>query len=282
MDVLLYTAKDTVDVVCGDDIIIDFTLEYVGPLPPTNIGDANVTIQLGNVGTIKYNAFLEDISSATTDLSENMVAHWHFDEGSGGTATDATSNSNDGVLLGSPAWSRGKSSSSVSFDGTDDGISVANHSSINIDQGTVSLWFNTDGCMEDGTYANWCGIFTKHDAYGIYLRYSSNQLVLFDWVKNKNSGEGMVETGVSITSNTWYHLVFVFDSGVSNSSKVYLDGKLIFTTTYTTLNQDSDLLIGAGAILETPVQRFTGEIDEIRLYDVPKDADFVNALYEEF
>ena len=44
------------------------------------------------------------MSTAPTGNESGLVGYWNFNEGTGNTASDATSNSNDGTIYGDPVW----------------------------------------------------------------------------------------------------------------------------------------------------------------------------------
>src|SRR3989344_6172261 len=70
-----------------------------------------------------------------------LVGHWKFDEGLGTTANDASGSANTGTLTNGPVWTAGKIGGAVSFDGTNDLVSVTAASSINdLPALTFSLW----------------------------------------------------------------------------------------------------------------------------------------------
>ncbi len=87
--------------------------------------------------------------SLVDPLAAGLVGHWTFDEGSGTTASDASGNSNDGVLVDNPTWSPDTpgafSSHSLAFDG-DDYISVDHHSSLDLatNDFTTAAWIKAD------------------------------------------------------------------------------------------------------------------------------------------
>jgi len=60
----------------------------------------------------------------------NMEGHWKFDETSGTTADDASSNNRDGTLSSSPAWSTGLINNALHFDGTDDYVEISGYKGI--------------------------------------------------------------------------------------------------------------------------------------------------------
>lgn len=111
--------------------------------PPLNVGSGWTLIGLLGGGVYPFSGIIDEVrvwnvARTQQQIRENMhlrlngnetglQGYWRFDEGSGSTAYDATSNANDGTLMNGPAWvsstapfGMGTSASLFSFtDGTD-------------------------------------------------------------------------------------------------------------------------------------------------------------------
>ena len=101
-----------------DDFVM--STNYVGPTgtpPPPYCGDGSC-----NGG--------ETCSSCPQDCgtcsSQNPIAWWKFDEGSGTSAQDSSGNGHTGTLFNGPAWVTGKYNSALSLDGVDDYVDCGN------------------------------------------------------------------------------------------------------------------------------------------------------------
>ena len=64
------------------------------------------------------------VLSVASNVSANLVAHWKFDDGSGGTARDSSGNGYDGTLFGDPQWITGHSGGGLDFDGSGDYVDL--------------------------------------------------------------------------------------------------------------------------------------------------------------
>ena len=95
----------------------------------------SVTVSAGEVKTQDF---------YLTPLSEtDLVACWHFDENTGTTVYDSSSNNNDGTIYGA-TWTTGISGSALSFDGTDDYVEVTDDPSLNpVNMITIEAWVKT-------------------------------------------------------------------------------------------------------------------------------------------
>ncbi|MEW6027447.1 MAG: fibronectin type III domain-containing protein, partial [Planctomycetota bacterium] len=87
----------------------------------------------------------------------NLLAHWKFDEGTGGIANDVSGNNNHGTLYGGPTWSAG----ALSFDGVDDYVDCGNINAANPGLSgslTASAWVKTSDVSGDIlTKYGWAG-----------------------------------------------------------------------------------------------------------------------------
>ena len=121
------------------------------------------------------------------------------------------------------------------FDGSNDYINFGNSSAVQQSLGTLSAWAKASS--PGGGYR---GIIAKQGAYGLF--YTDSVLVAYDW-----AADAPRSTGVNIADNTWKNVVLTYQSGVSNGTRIYINGVLVLTTTITVLNQINNLFGGAEA-----------------------------------
>ena len=121
------------------------------------------------------------------------------------------------------------------FDGSNDYINFGNSSAVQQSSGTLSAWAKASS--PGGGYR---GIIAKQGAYGLF--YTDSVLVAYDW-----AADAPRSTGVNIADNTWKNVVLTYQSGVSNGTRIYINGVSVLTTTITVLNQTGNLFGGAEA-----------------------------------
>ena len=121
------------------------------------------------------------------------------------------------------------------FDGSNDYINFGNSSAVQQSSGTLSAWAKASS--PGGGYR---GIIAKQGAYGLF--YTDSVLVAYDW-----AADAPRSTGVNIADNTWKNLVLTYQSGVSNGTRIYINGVLVLTTTITIQSQVANLFGGAEA-----------------------------------
>ena len=121
------------------------------------------------------------------------------------------------------------------FDGSNDYINFGNSSAVQQSSGTLSAWAKASS--PGGGYR---GIIAKQGAFGLF--YTESVLVAYDW-----AADAPRSTGVNIADNTWKNVVLTYQSGVSNGTRIYINGVSVLTTTITVLNQTGNLFGGAEA-----------------------------------
>jgi hypothetical protein len=132
----------------------------------------------------------------------------------------------------------------------------------NYTTGTIECWIRTNT-----TNAAAQGILVKPNAYGLLL--NNYKLNVYNWSSNS-----YINTNIALNDNIWHHIAFVFQSGVTNGSTIYIDGLPAATTTYTVSNQTGILHIGSSE----GWQYFTGYIHEVRIWNTARTAAEI-ALY---
>ena len=121
------------------------------------------------------------------------------------------------------------------FDGSNDYINFGNSSTLQQSTGSLSAW--TKASSPGSGYR---GIIAKQGAYGLF--YTDSVLVAYDWAADTPRS-----TEINIADNTWKNVVLTYQSGVSNGTRIYINGVSVLTTTITILNQINNLFGGAEA-----------------------------------
>jgi hypothetical protein len=121
------------------------------------------------------------------------------------------------------------------FDGSNDYISFGNSSAVQQSTGTLSAW-----AKASSPGSGYRGIIAKQGAYGLF--YTDSVLVAYDW-----AADAPRSTGINIADNTWKNVVLTYQSGVSNGTRIYINGVSVLTTTITIQSQVANLFGGAEA-----------------------------------
>jgi len=86
----------------------------------------------------------------------------------------------------------------------------------------------------------------------------------------------------SLSVNQWYHIAYVYDG---STGKLYINGVLKDSASYTLSTTDSKVLIGIGRAICDPGEcgwnnYFNGTIDELRIYDRALSSQEIQTQYQ--
>ena len=156
------------------------------------------------------------------------------------------------------AATSGKYGNGGSFNGTSDYIEMADTPSLSPGGAfTFSTWiYQTAACTSD------CIIFNKESEYEWRILNGSVDYA----IANTSPGWNWISTGITISQNTWTHLILTYDSN-TQEIKAYKNGDLVYTRTSSTgtigdVGQTLRL-----AARKRPGSFFGGKLDETRIYN---------------
>lgn len=210
------------------------------------------------------------------DVTDGLVGHWKFDEVETTTSTatyDATGNNNNGTLTNGPtrATSTCKIANCLDFDGVNNYVNVPEATST-IDVTnilTFAAW------VYPTSSSSYKPILAKiPPAYGSGYEFANSS---GNFRTTLRTGSGNCDfTNGALTLNTWQHVVSTYD-GTTTSH--YLNGTLASSSaacTYGATANNNDLYIGGRS---SDTSRFTGKIDDVRIYNRAFSSDEVRQLY---
>jgi Concanavalin A-like lectin/glucanases superfamily len=153
----------------------------------------------------------------------------------------------------------------LNFDGVDDYIRTTNDVELQLTTGTVEAWVKAIAGSSD-----YHGIVVKQIAYGLLMR--DGKLVTYDWTTSSERNSNTL-----IADGSWHHVAMSFESGVASGTKLYVDGVLKLTTTFTvSAPAGHEITIGTGTT-NANGQFFPGSIDEVRVWNVVRtEMDIAN------
>ena len=144
----------------------------------------------------------------------------------------------------------------------------------NLGSFSLEYWVKPSNRVADpGTFGNRIGIVGQNDAieYG-FINPNTIQI----WTP----GGGSLDTTYSFPDNTWHHVATIADG---RSIKNYFDGKFINQVTQTSANYGSstyNVHVGGGGAFDATGNHFTGEIDEVAIFQKAIPADRIAAHYK--
>ena len=212
------------------------------------------------------------------DITTGLVAHWTFDQGSGGTITDESGNGNDGTWL-----------DGVNDDVNEETVSGALGQGVRLTANTymtaasafptgasapysVSLWINPYGLGSAGQSKIWsAGPASPTCQNGPKLRK------IFDGgdyrFETDNQCSGSPQTAGFVYDNNWYHVVVTYNG---SNIYIYINGALNNTAASNYSGTDpsaANFLLGG-----TGGETILADIDDVRIYNRALTAEDIAKL----
>jgi hypothetical protein len=252
--------------------------------------EANAEAYDGKMDQTRY--WNRELTSAQIAWDYNRgapTAWWKFDECQGTVANDSSGNSNTGTITlgGSPSigncstssttWANGatgKLNGSLSFDGTDDYVSVNDSTTTRqASSFSISAWayFNSansgDYIIEKGTAGTANYYIYWWPGQGLDCGFHGGG----NWIESDYSW--------TPTTSTWYHITCVFDD-TADTIKTYVNNALVKTSTSITAAPDTganNTYIGRSIVNND--YSMDGKIDDVRLYNYPLTFEQIKLIY---
>jgi len=220
----------------------------------------------------QLNAILAQLNAAPTTLLDGLVAYYPFT----GNAGDSSGNGNHGTVNGATLTVDrfGNASKAYSFDGNNNWISVTDNILLNPSTAlSISLWEKSSAIQNN------CGIIGKWNNFNGNSGYGQEQYVLYAGPNSTGVNFIILTANDTAISNerilvkyndgNWHHFVGVYDG---YKLSLYRDNILIdsapLTGTINTFAQDLEIgRYSGGSGTGTNVNYFTGQIDDIRIYN---------------
>lgn len=185
---------------------------------------------------------------------------------------------------GTTAWYQGRNGKfdgSMNFDGTDDYIDLGNNENVDI-SGVISIsaWVKVASFGSSGQYKGIVSKVTGSSPYGGYqLNTDADSGNRFGMGMNISGTWRSMQTNGTYQTGTWYHLVATYDGSLM---KIYVNGKLNNSRAYS----GSLELVAQNAFIgkngsDDANMRFSGQIDDVRLFSYPLTEVQVRQQYNE-
>jgi len=208
------------------------------------------------------------IGAQTTDaLSNGLVGYWKMDEsswnGTSGEVIDSSGRGVNGTAVNSASTTTAKYNKGGNFDGVSKYVNFTAISPT-VDNFTVATWIYISG---DGNLG-YNGLISA-GKFRLFIDNSTNYM----HSQIGSSGSYNHTSTVSVSRNTWHHVVLTFDG---SSRKYYLDGVM----------SESNSTYGSGAgwyntlgTAQTNAYYLNGLLDEVRVYNRALSPAEISQLY---
>jgi hypothetical protein len=254
----------------------------------TVTGSLQAWVKIPNLSSVTDTVIYMYYGNASVTTQQNKTAVWdsstkmvqHMSQDPSGTAPqmlDSTQYANNGTSAGTMTSGdlvTGQIDGATDFDGVDDYVDAGNGSGLNLnDSFTVETWFKLN------SNSLWRGVFSKRNGgggnpgYGLYFDSSSHPYMAID--------DGTFIPNIYVLDKryddtSWYHFVGIRSKG--GTLKIYINGAEKGSTADTTvgsITNSTSALIGSGL----NVQKFPGQIDEVRISNTARSASWIATEY---
>lgn len=201
-------------------------------------------------------------------VSNGLIGYWDFNEGAGSEVSDKMGG-RSGIWNGTfgSQWVVGKMGTAGSFNGSNNYVEIPpNYNrTTGLSAITVGAWISGTG-----------GRIINRGTNDILFLLSGGKLQVFI----NNGNPGVSTTNQVVSPNTWTHVAFTWSAGAVS---IYVNGTAVpisGSTSGSTISDSggSNLRFGAYANDGT-VERFTGIIDDVRIYNRVLSAPEINSFY---
>jgi hypothetical protein len=201
--------------------------------------------------------------------TNGLQLYYDFESGDTNSSVvlDKSGHGNTGTQTNFLGLTAGKIGQAIQFDGANRGVVASNVASLQLNTFTASVWVKTGGAG-----SGYRAIFDKPNSWGMFFggACATNVFLIYDW----GGGGSQCSSSGAVTDNLWHNYTCTFQSGVVNGTKCYMDGTLILTTSYTSLDQGTGVSVGVNSNQQFPV----ASIDEARIYNRILSAQEIQAL----
>mgnify|MGYP001614981137 FL=1 len=221
-------------------------------------------------------------------LTNGLVGYWSFDGSkinwASNTVTDSSGNGNTGTMINmstttSPA--QGKIGQALSFDGSDDYVTVGTTNLPTTNDGTISAWVKI-APSPSGTDIVLSHYSTVAPALGYYkiVLSGGNRPILYNLCSNGGDGICTSDSGITLTPNIWYHIVGTFGGlDEADSGIIYVNAVVKATGGFNAFyNIPAGLVFRMGSDVDgTNFCNCT--LDDVRIYNRALSSTEIKQLY---
>jgi hypothetical protein len=218
----------------------------------------------------------EQAKTASLDTDTHLVGWWKFDDASGATAADSSKQGRKGTLQGGLSFDKdsaaGRTGKALKFDGKEGFVQITGYKGVSgTAPRTLAAWIKTK--TSKGEIVSWgAGDFGK--------------MWIFGFVRGRvgvTPKGGYLYMNDPTDDDAWHHVAVVVEEAktpnLHDNVKLYRDGEPAAIHDIGLLDlwpidtgSEQDLRIGS---------KFTGLIDEVRLYDRALSQDEIKGLFRQ-
>ena len=202
-----------------------------------------------------------------------LIGYWKMDEGHGTQVTDVVRSRH--IQMPSESWYINNRNLAAHLDGSADSplkLNVATFVKTSLDNFAYEMWFR--GAEKDNKDATLMSA-GKDDNHALAIGFDGGKLTL------RADSNNVTLSEQSYLDGNWHHLALNVRRGIS--AIAYVDGEAVRVMPESTLSgiQSTTLTVGANQTGTADSGRFTGDVDEIRLWSAALDGQLIKErMYE--
>lgn len=220
----------------------------------------------GFTATDNLDNSLDVIVSQVSNVS-HMVAHWTFEDGSGGALSDSINGIN-GTLVdfddNDLAWVDGKYGKALQFDGNKSHVLIPHDDRLDTSEYTISAWIYSEEYVQNAFIFEKTTNGTNNSHFSIWLDQQADELYFRNIDDNANILNTTITASDVFVNSTWHHIT-VSNNGEEQS--LYVDGEVVQVGSHSfsppLYSPNGTTFIGSAADIGVDFF-FEGKIDEIR------------------
>jgi hypothetical protein len=216
-----------------------------------------------------------DLSLLPISRDPSLVGYWKFDEGTGGTAYDASGHGNMGNITGNPLWQSGSNcriGGCINFNVTGKVNIPSLYNASFPTNGTLIMWINSS-VWDVGVEHHFFDAYSSLRNH-IFLRNNYSVPGGYLQIAFQSTSAYVFSDIPQVPVGSWFQIAVVWDT-VSHKGYIYLNGNLYsqgsISDSSWTPNGQSTYLNDSG--------NNQGSEDDVRIYNRALSASEIHAIY---
>jgi len=204
------------------------------------------------------------LMQASAAQGGDLIGHWDFNDISNGVLKDVSGHDHHGKIHGAPEIVKGVSGTALRFKTNDDYVDFG-APLVPENDFTISIWLNCDTVDKQfflGQYQ-----YNHPNRLDLAIREGAVRIQI----------DGIIDSKKIIEANKWHNVVYARKSGLTT---IYVNGEAVKEAELkTAVIQSENLMLGKINVPDKPTFRFTGMLDELRIFKNALSAGEIKTLY---
>lgn len=220
-----------------------------------------------------------DVQNEADVWDSAYLGVWHLSE-SAGPVTDSTATGNDGTNNGAAYTASGVSDGAYSFNGNGDAVETDSYIYSFADEMTLEAWFRYAG---SGTGSPRILEISKTGNADSHCLAPDSDGSLRAWAESATGTRvATADDPANYNDGAWHYMVYTFENP---DGILYVDGSVTDTASGASADLDDGQYFIIGAVSDASTQydhsehEFDGLIDEVRVSDTARSADWIAAQF---